>query len=180
MTLGERIAFVRKNNHLNQKTFAEMLGISQTHVSKIENSVENPSETLLLFISYKFAVNIDWLKDEQGSCSDNDTNYCSAEPCLNKLAHILRRIEEKASHMSTDSACEYVNCIINFEKILDCGNIEQMNDSNITLYYESIGKFLSHLAMFTASSKDAQRTMPETGETISKYIDRLIDACKET
>lgn len=47
MVLGERVKFVRKSNKLNQADFAKRLGISQTHVSKIEKNVENPSETLL-------------------------------------------------------------------------------------------------------------------------------------
>lgn len=72
MTIGERIKFVRKNNNLNQKDFSKRLGISQTHVSKIENNVENPSDTLLLLISYMFVVNIDWLKTGQGDHDDTD------------------------------------------------------------------------------------------------------------
>ena len=64
MTLGERIKYVRKSNKLNQTQFAKILGISQTHVSKIEKGVENPSETLLRFIAYMFAVDLGWLKNE--------------------------------------------------------------------------------------------------------------------
>lgn len=69
MTLGERIKFVRKNNKLSQVDFAKTLGISQTHVSKIEKDIEHPSETLLRFTSYMFAVNIDWLKTGEGTSS---------------------------------------------------------------------------------------------------------------
>lgn len=72
MTIGERIKFVRKNNNLNQKDFSKRLGISQTHVSKIENNVENPSDTLLLLISYMFVVNTEWLKTGNGNYDDTD------------------------------------------------------------------------------------------------------------
>ena len=54
MTLGERVKVVRKNNNLNQTLFAESIGISQTHVSKIEKDIENPSETPIRFISYMY------------------------------------------------------------------------------------------------------------------------------
>lgn len=66
MTLGDRINFVRKDNKMNQSEFAKTLGISQAHVSKIEKNIEKPSETLLLFISHLFQVNIEWLKNEEG------------------------------------------------------------------------------------------------------------------
>ena len=49
-TIGERIKFVRKSNNRTQVQFARELGISQTHISKIEKGVEHPSEMLLLFI----------------------------------------------------------------------------------------------------------------------------------
>jgi len=60
--IGERIKEIRKKYGVTQKQFAEVLGISQTHVSKIEKNIENPSETLLRFISYKYNVDIDWIK----------------------------------------------------------------------------------------------------------------------
>lgn len=66
MTLGERVKFVRKNNELNQADFAKRLGISQTHVSKIEKNVENPSETLLKLISIEFGISEEWLKTGTG------------------------------------------------------------------------------------------------------------------
>ena len=70
MTLGERFKYVRKHNKLNQVDFAKILGISQTHVSKIEKGIENPSETLLRFVSYMFAINLEWLKSETGTPHD--------------------------------------------------------------------------------------------------------------
>lgn len=67
MTLGERIKTVRKNSALNQSEFADMLGISQTHVSKVEHGIENPSAALLLLISLKFDVSINWLENGIGN-----------------------------------------------------------------------------------------------------------------
>ncbi|MCX4257898.1 MAG: helix-turn-helix transcriptional regulator [Oscillospiraceae bacterium] len=66
MVLGERVKFVRKSNKLNQADFAKRLGISQTHVSKIEKNVENPSETLLKLISIEFGISEEWLKTGAG------------------------------------------------------------------------------------------------------------------
>lgn len=73
MTIGERIKFVRKNNNLNQKDFSKKLGISQTHVSKIENNVENPSDTLLRLIALEFNVPTEWLEKGVGNADINST-----------------------------------------------------------------------------------------------------------
>ena len=62
-TLGECLKCIRKANKLTQIQFAQMVGISQTHVSKIEKNIEHPSETLLILISILFGVRITWIKE---------------------------------------------------------------------------------------------------------------------
>ena len=59
--VGSRILEVRKARQLTQSQFAEELAISQTHVSKIEKGVENPSPTLIRLISVKYNVDEEWL-----------------------------------------------------------------------------------------------------------------------
>ena len=66
-TIGERIKEVRKQQKLNQTKFASELGISQNHVSNIENGNENPSTTLVKLISIKFNVSEEWIKDGIGT-----------------------------------------------------------------------------------------------------------------
>lgn len=61
-TIGERIKQVRKINALTQVQFSEKLCISRPHVTKIENSKENASGTVIRLISVLFKVNEDWLK----------------------------------------------------------------------------------------------------------------------
>ena len=65
-TLGERIKQVRTMRKRTQVQFAKELGISQTHVSKIEKGVEHPSEMLLLFIAQKYNINAEWIKNGIG------------------------------------------------------------------------------------------------------------------
>ena len=65
--LGERIKKIRKENKVTQNEFAKILGVSQTHISKIEKGIEKPSETLLLFMSYRYSVDINWLKSGEGN-----------------------------------------------------------------------------------------------------------------
>ena len=60
-TIGARIYALRKKLRFDQRHFGLLLGISQTHVSKIENNVEKPSNTLTLLICSRFNVNNEWL-----------------------------------------------------------------------------------------------------------------------
>lgn len=107
MTLGERIKTVRKNSALNQSEFADMLGISQTHISKIENGVENPSTTLLLLISFRLNVNINWLKEGIGDYDFNsiETDKTKSCPCCEGLAH-LRRNTDNVFEVEYEAALE--------------------------------------------------------------------------
>lgn len=173
MTLGERIKFVRKNNHLSQIQFADLLGISQTHVSKIENGAENPSETLLLFISYKFAVNIQWLKSEQGNY---DGGYgCSADSYFDKLIYVRHKMERAAACMASDSIWEYVDSIANFEHLLDCCDIKRVNDPEVRVYYKKINRLMFHLSMLTTGQINVKRPIEEVKEIINNDINELIE-----
>lgn len=62
MNIGDRIKKVRKINQLNQSQFAHILGISQTHISKIESNKDIPSDKILRTIEIEFNINFEWLK----------------------------------------------------------------------------------------------------------------------
>lgn len=111
MTLGERIKYVRKYNKLNQVDFAKQLGISQTHVSKIEKNVEHPSETLLLFTSYMFAINIDWLKTGDG------TPHRQNEGFKGEFDTIRQKLEVMMKYMNDQQSMEFLDSFRNFLSI---------------------------------------------------------------
>lgn len=76
-TVADRIKLIRKAHHLSQVEFAGILGISQTHISKVESGKDNPSNKILASICSEFEVNIEWLKEgvgpieaQQGQCSE--------------------------------------------------------------------------------------------------------------
>ena len=163
MTLGERIKFVRKANKLNQTEFAEQLGISQTHVSKIEKNIENPSETLLLLISYLFATNIDWLKNGQGESEINDN-----------FALIRYKLENQRKYLNSDCDFELRESFFYFEKILSFAlkkysnpyDFEKMKD-----YIESFEMILRNISFIGVDFKNPHKC---NTKTISKN-DRLVN-----
>lgn len=68
-SLGERIKQIRLLHNLSQENFGKRLGLSHSHISKIENSKENPSDTLMRLIVHEFQVNHGWLQYGNGSMS---------------------------------------------------------------------------------------------------------------
>jgi repressor LexA len=59
--VGARIGEVRADQKLNKREFAEMLGIADTVISNVESGVREPSKELLLNISIKYAISLNWL-----------------------------------------------------------------------------------------------------------------------
>ena len=61
--IGEFIKKIRKDNHLTQKEFAELFGVTYQAVSKWENGLNIPDIATLKEISKKFNVDINDLLD---------------------------------------------------------------------------------------------------------------------
>lgn len=66
-TLGERFKEVRITRGYNQRDFASELGISQNHISSIENDKEKPSVLLKKLVCYRFNVDESWLSNGVGT-----------------------------------------------------------------------------------------------------------------
>ena len=65
MTCGEKITMIRKENHLTQEQFAEMMNVSRQSVSKWELGTAYPDTEKLIRISKLFSCSLDYLlKDE--------------------------------------------------------------------------------------------------------------------
>lgn len=97
MTTGERIKFFRENNKITQKSFAIAIGISQTHISKIENNKDNPSEKLLHSIAAAFSINYEWLKYGTGDIMvnrDKEQPY-SYNQCLYDIKQFENECKEE-------------------------------------------------------------------------------------
>ena len=147
MTMGERIKLVRKHNNLNQTEFANLLGISQTHVSKIEKNVENPSETLLLLISFLFAVNIDWLTDEIGDQETND-----------RMALTMYKLENQKKNLNSNCIFELEESFFYFEKVLSFAYKKYSKDYNYDYdkmedYIKTFGEILQYMSFLLVDFK---------------------------
>ena len=59
--MGQRIKLLRSGLKLNQTTFAESIGITQSTLSSYENGNVAPSTDVLLTIAIKYHISLDWL-----------------------------------------------------------------------------------------------------------------------
>lgn len=177
MSIGERIKTVRLDNGLKQAEFAQRLGIGQTHVSKIEKDRENPSETLIRFISYMFGVNYEWLKEGVGKSKPQ--LGCSAQDYFTKLILIRSSIEEHARHMNTDSIWEYVDALWAVEKLLNCIDTEGdldvklINDKAASRYYASVKEVMVILRCFFPLSPETELKEERLNQLKEKLLERI-------
>jgi transcriptional regulator with XRE-family HTH domain len=59
--IGSRIREVRKSKHLSQDALAEIINISPSHMSDIENGKKNISLDIFMRITEALQVSADWL-----------------------------------------------------------------------------------------------------------------------
>lgn len=126
MSFGERLKSIRKENKMTQQDFASEFGISQTHVSKLEKEVERPSDTLLKFISYRFAINFDWLKN--GTGEKYVPGGASAEGTINIYYRFRQKYEKLFAEFNTDQLWLYVDAYMYFVNCITYA--EDLNYSN--------------------------------------------------
>ena len=64
--IGQRFRLVRDHYDLTQVAFANRLGVTSAHISKIEKEKTSPSEAFIKLVCKEYGVNEEWLKEEIG------------------------------------------------------------------------------------------------------------------
>lgn len=59
--IGSRIKIIREEYHITQVDFANRLGVTNAHISKIEKGKTVPSTALIKLICSEFRINEEWL-----------------------------------------------------------------------------------------------------------------------
>lgn len=67
MTINERVKQIRKALNLTQIEFGERVGISQGHLTSIENGKRVCTEKTIIVICATFGINEDWLRTGEGA-----------------------------------------------------------------------------------------------------------------
>ncbi|QNT79404.1 helix-turn-helix protein [Entomobacter blattae] len=108
---GERIRSLRKESGMTQVELATEIGISRSHLTKIETGADLPSREILMAVSTYFNVSLDWIT--KGISADNGLN--TKEKLL--LA-AFRKIPE-------DEADAYLHLLLKRSEIAENSKIEK-------------------------------------------------------
>lgn len=81
MTTGDKIAALRKQNHLTQEQLAQLLGVSRQSISKYESDLAYPETEKLIRLSELFGCTVDELLRDRssGEGSAAGQESCAAE-----------------------------------------------------------------------------------------------------
>ena len=170
MTLGERFKYVRKNNKFNQVDFAKILGISQTHVSKIEKGVENPSETLLRFVSYMFAINLEWLKNETGTPHENKGLRDIFDASRKQSEDLMKLMTDAELMEFLDSFC-YLNALYKFFFNEKKGFDDECFES-LTNVMQSF--FVLALHKKTTNDKECEHQVALLKDAVNEFVETML------
>jgi len=92
--MKHRIKEIRKHYNLTQNELGQIIGISNTAVSKIEKGENNLSEQNILFICKELDINEHWLRTGHGSMLRNITE---SEKIMKYTAMLLKDTESKVA-----------------------------------------------------------------------------------
>lgn len=123
-TINERIRIIRKMNNLNQQQFAQILGVSQTHISKIEAGKDAPSRKLLKSICIEFKINPGWIESEIGNINQSEfSEDILIKDCLVKTKKYLLNASKQEKML-------YSNLLIQFPDLIKSINIAELNNTD--------------------------------------------------
>lgn len=123
-SISERVKIVRKSNKLNQHEFATILGISQTHVSKIEAGKDMPSKKLIKNMCLQFNVSKEWLELDIGSMNNSAIN----DDVLEK--DCLLSVKKFLSSSSNAEKLLFTNLVLNLPQLIKKSNLPRFDNSD--------------------------------------------------
>lgn len=93
MTLGEKLAKLRKGKNITQEQLADYLGVSRQSISKWESDIAYPETEKLVRISELFECSLDYLLKESITEKEDKTEVSDAQKSrVDTLAFSLNRI----------------------------------------------------------------------------------------
>ena len=72
--MKNRLKSIRKEKHLTQDGFSQILGVSRTAYAKYENGLVVPSDTFIKLVVEKFSINEEWLRTGKGDMKQTGDN----------------------------------------------------------------------------------------------------------
>ncbi len=140
-SIGDRIKTVRIKNSLTQQAFAKSLGIAQSYLSELEKGIKTPSDTILIALSYRYEINIDWLYKGKGAISDSNIKQLLKLDFIKEIIEAVEIVvEREKAKLSPNKKAEIV--ILLYEK-LHKEEADFKGKGRETVLADNIIKFLS-------------------------------------
>ena len=178
-SVSERIKKIRKDNKLNQQDFARIIDLSQTHISKIENGKDNPSDKVLRTIAVEFGISFDWLKTGQGNMHDkthSKNRDVQLKDCMLPLKKYLQSCNEG----------EYLFCtkhVFDIPELFEVADFrskdgDKKNDIGALLGLDAMLSLIYEYVHYVCGEAEAIISSGEADETLQdKFAE--IDSIKE-
>lgn len=92
--IGKRIQTYRIKNHLTQEYVAEKVGISQKHLSRIEQGYHNPRFDVIIKIAHTINVSVDALSHNVDNVDNDDIDlfFESIRPYIENFNEKQRKV----------------------------------------------------------------------------------------
>lgn len=103
--ITDRIKEVRKLTGVSQEAFVSNIGITRSHLSKIESGQANPSEQLIKSISREYFISEEWLKEGKG-----DMN--SGEPFTQEQIQEFNFIADQLRYKALESHIDHCEMLV--------------------------------------------------------------------
>ena len=148
MELHERFKKIRKTLKQTQKQYAEELGISQAHLSGVENGKDNPSMPLIKLVCLKYGVNEEWLINEEGVMFTKDNGFDTVtDEGLNSKYKIMRELFEKTiSEQRGDNLRNIIQAYSHFVSLISMPGLSEINQKKYLEAIFNINDILEQIA----------------------------------
>lgn len=180
--IGSRVKEIRKRLNLTQAKFGKQLGVTHSHISKLETSTEMPSDTLLRLISLEFGINESWLRDGEGQMLND---VYEDDPEVSDVV-FNRGMDKMKELLTTDSNVKYAHLTFSLDSFVNIVDYKKIPDVRQSMYLEHIELLLADIERYNSflqalllsnrkfESTEEQNRLVENHQTaIKERLDKL-------
>lgn len=169
--IGERIKSIRKENNLNQKEFAEIIGVTQPHVSNIEKEDDFPSEKAVDKIHIAFNISKEWIINgvgDKNSILSEKTRYIEGK--LKNLNENCKKSLLKWDSLDgfPDGYIKAVESLYSTLSLFD-DDLFDVDSRLLQNYYSKIGLILNELEFIVLHYKEIKEGMSDNDKLVIQH-----------
>ncbi|MDL2327583.1 helix-turn-helix domain-containing protein [Ruminococcaceae bacterium OttesenSCG-928-A11] len=164
-TISDRVKLTRLDWELNQVEFANRLGVTNAHISKIEKGKTTPSSALIKLICKEYKISERWLTTGEGPRDAEDV-----EPEVNQK--MVLASEQLSRLLKIDGTVRPMAAELNY-LFTTMISYKTDNEDELVEYLNLCHKILYHIATYL----DYKKKVAETGQQqMFAYPDDVLGA----